>query len=96
MSLGRLDDLRMSMDLPMMLPFALLEPGRYAVESDDVLAGTVQAALKKDVDADVRPVPELSSIQTRDGVPPLGLLLGLGRLTSYPGCIASMQVGCPA
>jgi len=69
-----------------MLPSALFEPGRYAVESNDVLADKVQAALKKEVDADVRPVCELSGLQTRDGVPPLGLLLGLGRLTSaLPG-----------
>jgi hypothetical protein len=45
----------MPMNSGLMLPSALFEPGRYAVESNEVLAGKVQAALKKEVDADVRP-----------------------------------------
>lgn len=70
----------------MTLPIGLFEPGRYRVVSTDALARRVQARVKDSVDADVRPVPELSGLPTRDDVPPVSLLLGLGRLTSaLPG-----------
>ncbi|MEV6846742.1 hypothetical protein [Actinoplanes sp. NPDC051411] len=76
----------MAMDWSITLPDGLAQPGRYAVRSDYALAAKVSAALKDDVDADVRPIPELSGLGVRDGVPPLDLLLGLGRLTSaLPG-----------
>ncbi len=76
----------MSTDWPITLPDGLAQPGMYAVESNQALAGTVQAALKGDVGADVRPVLELTGLQAREDVPPLDLLLGLGRLTSaLPG-----------
>jgi hypothetical protein len=76
----------MSTDWPLTLPDGLAQPGMYAVESNQTLAGTVQAALKGDVGADVRPVLELTGLQAREDVPPLDLLLGLGRLTSaLPG-----------
>ncbi|WP_433293719.1 hypothetical protein ACQPZQ_08335 [Pseudonocardia sp. CA-142604] len=76
----------MSTDWSIALPDGLARPGLYAVESDQALAGTVQAALKGDVGADVRPVLELTGVQVREDVAPLDLLLGLGRLTSaLPG-----------
>ncbi|WP_422768987.1 hypothetical protein ACN28C_19575 [Plantactinospora sp. WMMC1484] len=78
----------MSIDSGITLPFTLFEPGRYAVQSNHALADKVQSALKKGkgVAADVRPVDELCGLRTRDDVPPLDLLLALGRLTSaLPG-----------
>lgn len=76
----------MSTDWSVTLPGGIVRPGAYAVESDEALAGAIQAALKDEVDADVRPVSELNGIRVRDDVRPLELLLGLGRLTSaLPG-----------
>lgn len=76
----------MLMNSAVTLPDGLAQPGIYSVESDEALAASVQAALKDDVDADVRPVRELKGVQARKDVLPLGLLLGLGRLTSaLPG-----------
>lgn len=76
----------MSTDWSITLPGGLDQPGMYAVESDQALSAAVQSALKDDVDADVRPVLELDGLRTRKDVPPLELLLGLGRLTSaLPG-----------
>jgi hypothetical protein len=86
----------MSMIPAMALPFGLCEAGRYTLESSDELAGKVQAALNEKVDAEVRPVPELSGLAKREDVQPLNLLLGLGRLTSaLPGLQRIGGAGLP-
>jgi hypothetical protein len=77
-------------------PTGLFDSGRYALESSVTLAHEVQAALGGDVKAVVRPVPELRGLATRDGVLPLDLLLGLGRLTSaLPGLHRIGAAGLP-
>lgn len=88
--------MKMPMDSAMALPSGLFDAGRYTLESSDVLADKVQTALNEKVDADVRPVPELRGLATRDDVPPLSLLLGLGRLTSaLPGLHRIGAAGLP-
>ncbi|MFD1364398.1 hypothetical protein [Actinoplanes sichuanensis] len=93
---ARCDDLTMSMIPAMNLPLGLWTTGRYTLESSDILAAKVQAALTEKVDAEVRPVAELSGLATREDVSPLNLLLGLGRLTSaLPGLHRIGAAGLP-
>jgi hypothetical protein len=77
-------------------PPGLFEPGQYALESSEALADQIQAKLGKAVEADIQPVPELEGLAARDAVPPLSLLLGLGRLTSaLPGLHRVGAAGLP-
>jgi hypothetical protein len=86
----------MSMIPAMDLPLGLWAAGRYTLESSDMLASKVQAALDEKVDAEVRPLAELSGLATREDVSPLSLLLGLGRLTSaLPGLHRVGAAGLP-
>ncbi|WP_434740848.1 hypothetical protein [Micromonospora sp. SH-82] len=78
-------------------PTALAAPGQYPVESSWKLADQVRQMLKsKDLDIDVRPVPELAELQVRNNVRPLELLLGLGKTTSaLPGLAIPGAGGLP-
>jgi hypothetical protein len=86
----------MPMDSAMALPLGLSKEGQYALESNQALADRVQAELGDEVEADVRPVAELKGLTIRHAVPPLDLLLGLGRLTSaMPGLHRVGAAGLP-
>ncbi|MEV5820876.1 hypothetical protein AB0L22_17080 [Micromonospora haikouensis] len=79
-------------------PAALFIPGFYSVESSWKLAERVRETLLKsrDLEVDVRPVPELEELEIRRPVSPIELLLGLGKTTSaLPGLAAPGAGGLP-